>query len=222
MSKKLIQGITLSSLIGIFIFGIAVHKNIIKFPIQKTIEVQYAADFSDDKIFMGASHHVFVGKVIKEAGTKDAGMDPETQFEVEVIHNIKGNLQGNVIVEQAGGYINGVLYLVHGGDVVLPQESANRVPNADSLFVPGSTYLFATRYNKEEDWHTSLSHPNAKKLISANKNLTFEQLKLLAEKDVRVIQLKEAYKSETPFEIDVKSGNQLNSYSSLQAGQKTK
>lgn len=222
MSKNFTKGIAISSLIGIFIFGIAVHKNIIKFPIEKTIEVQYAADFSDDKILMGSSHHVFAGKVLKQVGTKSLDGTPETQFEVEVVYNIKGNLSGKAVVNQTGGYMNGVLYLVHGGDVVLPQESANRVPNADSLFVPGSTYLFATRYNKEEDWHTSLSHPNAKKLISANKNLTFEQLKLLAEKDVRVIQLKEAYKSEIPFEIDVKSGNQLNSYSSLQAGQKTK
>lgn len=217
MSKKLIKNVALSGVLGVLAFGALLHNNILHLPFQREVHTQYIADLSNDRILMGASHNVFVGKVIKQVGTKDTGAGPETQFEVEVVDNIKGKLQGNVVVEQFGGYKNGVLYLVHGGDTMVPETT-----QGDGLLVPGSTYLFATRYNKKENWYTISAPPFDKKLLSESKKLSNSELKVLARNDARVRQLQEAYKNEILLDLDIKSGNTLNSYTSLQTTQKTK
>jgi hypothetical protein len=222
MIKKSTKIVVFSSILVISLFSLALYKNIIHLPIVGSFEPHYITDFSDDQKLMGATHNVFVGKVIKKDNSKNLGIGPETQFSVEVISNIKGDLAGVVKVNQFGGYENGILYLREGGDTGVPENDLNKDSNTDKLIEVGKTYLFASRYNAEQNWHTLVSHPNARKLISADKNLSLDQLKLLVEKDEKVKKWQEAYKTEIPFESDVKSGNQLNSYSSLQAGQKTK
>lgn len=47
----------------------------------------------------GLSKDVFVGKVIKQDGTKSLDSTPETQFKVEVSYNVKGKFNGTVIEE---------------------------------------------------------------------------------------------------------------------------
>src|SRR5258707_718270 len=79
-----------------------------------------AIPLADDRVLMGASHNVFIGKVISQIGTRavDLGhgnMIPVSQFSVEPISNIKGNLQGTVTVEQSGGYQDGVLLVNEDG-----------------------------------------------------------------------------------------------------------
>ncbi|OGH66658.1 MAG: hypothetical protein A3B90_01160 [Candidatus Magasanikbacteria bacterium RIFCSPHIGHO2_02_FULL_41_13] len=160
---------------------------------------------------MGASHNVFIGRVVKQVGTKSLNFGPETQFSVEVISSIKGNLSGTVTVNQFAGYKNGVLYLLKG-DVSAPEKSGNSASEVDKLLEPGKTYLFASRYNSEQNWHTLVSHPNARKLISSDKKLTLTQLQGLVEKDTRVAQLREAYKNEILLDVDVASNNTRNSY----------
>lgn len=90
------------------------------------IHPSYPANYDDNAILVGASHNVFVGKVIAQVGTKDFVGNPATQFSVEIITHIKGDLKDTVVVNQEGGYRNGVLYLM--------EESGG-------LLVPGSTYL---------------------------------------------------------------------------------
>ncbi|SEN29282.1 hypothetical protein [Lihuaxuella thermophila] len=108
-------------------------------PEQKSVHVNLVTDLSDQRKLAGLSHHIFVGKVISQAGTKSLGSLPETQFKVQVLQNIKGNLSGTIVVNQQGGYAPGSqLVLVEG----------------DPLLQPGKTYLFATRYLKQENWHT--------------------------------------------------------------------
>jgi hypothetical protein len=158
------------------------------------------ADFTDDRALMGASHNVFVGKVLEQIGTKERGIGPETQFKVQVIENIKGELDGEVVVDQEGGYKNGILYIFGEGD------------GKSYLLQPGSTYLFATRYNKNENWYTLISHPAGKKVISSDGSMGQKQLKMTAQSDNRVIELKEAYKDEIPLDADVKNNNSLNNY----------
>lgn len=115
-----------------FIIGLAVlltlvflglYTNTLKLPITHKILLQHAADFSDDRILMGSSHNVFVAKVIKQTGNEPQTSAPSTQFAVEIIENIKGDLEGSVTVDQLGGYKDGVLYLVQG-DTVGPEEGA--------------------------------------------------------------------------------------------------
>lgn len=215
MTKKIFaKNIIIGSVVIIAIFGIGLYTNIIKLPITRTISFQYVTDFSDDRKLMGTSHNVFVGKVIRQVGVKERGIGPETQFEVEVIQNIKGNLQGSVVVNQQGGYRNGILYLVYEGDVVLPADNGNF--SMDTLFEPGATYLFASRYSERENWYTFVSHPNGRKLISKDKSLNKVQLETLAKNDAKVIKLQDAYKNEILLDVDIKNNNARNSYQSLQ------
>ena len=200
--------------IPIILVWLGLYTNTIKLSITRTISHQYVTDFSDDRKLMGASHNVFVGKVIRQVGSKSRTGTPETQFEVEVIHNIKGNLQGSVTVNQEGGYKNGVLYLIHEGDVVLPADKTDL--SLDPLLEPGQIYLFASRYSERDNWYTIISHPNAKANFSLDNNLTKPQLEILVENNGRVRQLREAYPNEILLDVDVKINNARNSYKSLQ------
>jgi dCTP deaminase len=122
----------------------------------------------------------------------------------------------NFVVNQEGGYQNGILYLVHGGDVVHPAGIGNNQEEDDQLLQVGSTYLFAARYYEQKDWYTITSHPNGRKLISSDSNLDKVTLENLAKNDEKVLKLQEAYKHEILLESDVKNNNTRNSYQSLQ------
>jgi hypothetical protein len=182
----------------------------------KIIKPSYAADFSNDKALVGASHNIFAGKVMKQIGTKERGIGPETQFSVEVIDNIKGDLSGIVTLNQEGGYRDGVLYIVGGdensddSDILAPSHNKETY-----LLQAGSTYLFATRYNKEENWYTLNSYPAAKKLLSSDVNMSKAALKDLAEDNWRVKALKSVYPKEILLDADVKNSNTLNSFKSI-------
>src|SRR4051812_39981775 len=195
MIKNSSKIVALGSIIAIFAFGVALHHNIIKLPIQRFSDPQDIVDFNKDNLLMGATHNVFVGKVIAQVGIKTRGAGPETQFAVSVVNNIKGSLAGTVKVDQFGGYENGVLYVMDSDSEGVPNSTETQ-GHGDQLLVPGETYLFAARYNAIENWYTIVSHPNARKVISNDKNLSISQLALLAQKDPRVLQLQQAYKNE--------------------------
>jgi hypothetical protein len=220
--------IRLIQILSIFVSGAILSVLLISFKVQNSytfvrasvgkivkIDAQYAADFSNDKVLVGASHDIFVGKVVQELGSKDLGDGPETQFSVAVIDNLKGNLQGTVTVDQQGGYKNGVLYVVGDDHVARGNEGTSY------LLQPGSTYLFATRYNLQENWYTLNSYPTASKLITSDKSLGNDQLKSLAENDPRFKELQGAYPNEVLIDADVKHNNALNNYISLQQNPQT-
>lgn len=107
---------------------------------SKTIVMNpsYIADFSDDTVLIGFSQNTFIGEVVSTKGSKKLGVIPETQFNVKVIENIKGNLSGTIVVNQEGGYLNNTLYVMEN----------------DVLLETGKIYLFATRYNESEKFYT--------------------------------------------------------------------
>ena len=174
------------------------------------IETSYIDDYTNDQVLLGASHNVFVGKILNQIGTKDIGIGPETQFSVQVISDIKGSLSGIVTVDQQGGYQNGMLYVVGEDDV--PGLSSEDGPNY--LLQPGETYLLATRYNPTENWYTLNSFPTASKLLSADDSLNTTQLQAITANDPRVAQLQAAYPHEILLVADVAHNNTLNSYAS--------
>lgn len=98
----------------------------------------YVEDFSNDKALAGFAQNVFIGEVVSEKSIKKSGDIPETQFDVKVIENIDGNLSGNVVVNQEGGYLDNKLYLMEN----------------DKMLEEGKKYLFATRYNESENFYT--------------------------------------------------------------------
>jgi hypothetical protein len=107
------------------------------------IYADYIVDISNDRELAGVSHNIFVGEVIEQTGNLLVDDMPNTQFKVNVLNNIKGNLTGPVIVNQEGGYIttNDTQYLY--------------LMENDKLLQPGNTYLFATRAS-EKGWHTAV------------------------------------------------------------------
>lgn len=133
--------------LGIFIFiGLAVLNIMLYQYLGKEEQHQHVfADMvtntSDQKKLAGISHNIFVGKVIEQKGNKKLSEVPETQYTVEVINNLKGQLNGTITVNQQGGYNDkNELVLIEG----------------DKLLEPNQTYLFSTRYLASENWHTAI------------------------------------------------------------------
>jgi len=181
-------------------------------PQSKIFEVrsshaQLAADYGNNRILMGAAHNVFVGKVIKRLGMQES----KTHYEVEVIDNIKGSLEGMVNLVQDGGLKDGILYIMNE-DLLYPGGTNDY---SDYLFQEGRTYLFATRYEPSKDYYNVAPHPNGRKTISTNSKLSKLQLKELSENDNKFKELEEAYKNEILLDADIYHNNTRNSYKSL-------
>jgi|GEM_PF-2273300 len=174
-------------------------------PVIIKIHDLYPVNLSDDRLLMGASHNVFVAKVIRKIGNKRKFTSPETQFEVGGVSSIKGNLQGTIIVDQEGGYENGALYYVEDGAPLLQ---------------PGSTYLLSARYDSQENWYELISFLSAWKLLNQDASLTATQLQTLVQNDPRVQQLEAIYPNEILLQADIAHNTTLNSYQSLTEAQK--
>ena len=77
--------------------------------------------------------------MIEQVGTKAVGPFPETQFSVEVLQTLKGDVAGQILVNQQGGYgTDGTLYLL----------------DDDPLIEPGATYLMSAGFLPSENWYT--------------------------------------------------------------------
>lgn len=100
----------------------------------KTVDVHasYVFEAQEDPRLVGFSENVFVGTVIRNTGSTANAYIPQGQFEVQVKESIKGNLSGNVIVNQWGGYdaADQTTYLVEGDPLLKPGETAVFVTGA--------------------------------------------------------------------------------------------
>ncbi len=117
----------------------------------------FAFDVNDERQLVGSASNVFLGRVDRQVGNEELQIadDPEsnigqTQFSVEVLDNIKGDLAGTVTVSQKGGYQE---YVADRG----PQKG-ERVRELvqfedDPLLEPGQEVLFVTNYDPENDWY---------------------------------------------------------------------
>ncbi len=116
------------------------------------LEVNYAFEPTDEKQLVGFATHVFVGRVIGQVGAEGAALSgggddvvPRTQFSVEVLKGIKGDLGGEVTVSQTGGYDG-------------PEGRGVRVED-DTMMKPGQQRLFVTSYDEQEGWYTIVAQP---------------------------------------------------------------
>jgi hypothetical protein len=158
------------------------------------------ADVTQDTILLGASHNVFVGKVLAQTGTTENAAGPRTQYSVEVLSNIKGNLDGIVTAEQEGGFADGVLYSIE---------------DAFPMLEPGSTYILAARYNEPANAYTIIANKNAGKLLSSDSALDKKDIKVLLDKDKKIKSLEVAYANEVLLDADIAHNNTRNSFQSL-------
>jgi hypothetical protein len=171
--------------------------------IPPPIHPSYPSDFSNNQNLIGGTSNVFIAKVLAQTGNKETEIGPRTQYTVEIVQNIKGDLSGVVTLDQLGGYKNGQLVTVE--DATLEGY----------LLQPGSTYLLATRYNEKENWHTLNPHPNASKLLSSDGTKSTLELQTLADQDEKVKSLEAAYPDEKLLDADIAHNNTRNSFQSL-------
>lgn len=128
--------------------------------------IDHVVDVTNDHALVGIADNVFIGKVIAQTGNKPntpppeagdtPGFSPQTQFSIEILENIKGNLNGTITISQYGGYERRIIIVKN---LVLGV--------GDKLLEPDKTYLFITGYNEIDGWHT-ISAPSYGNLPIAN------------------------------------------------------
>jgi hypothetical protein len=162
-------------------------------------------NFGSSEQAIGAADNLFVGTVIKQVSAIPHERKPRTQFSVNVIYNIKGNLQDETIINQIGGYLNGVLYVITEGDN--PE---------DYLLSPGSTYLFATRGN-----NTLVFWPFSATLLTSEQ-LSKEEMMKLIKSNSRISDLQMAYPEEVLMDADVIAKRTPNAFKDLPPAEQEK
>lgn len=169
----------------------------------------HPTDYSDDRKLIGAAHHIFVGKVVKQIRTEESPSGLETRFLVDVVLNLKGEFSESVEINQSGGFRDGKLTIVDDGDVV--RDGKYR----DNLLKEGSVYLFAVRSSPTGERHLLISHNNASKLISDNSVLSNEEYRAESEKDTKVQKWISLYPQEILLDVDVQRGYTPNAFNLL-------
>ena len=71
--------------------------------LRPEVMTSYAADFTDDRKLVGAAHNIFVGRVLTKIKMVRHNGRLHTRFEVAIVSNIKGDLQGSIFVDQLSG-----------------------------------------------------------------------------------------------------------------------
>ncbi len=166
-------------------------------------DVEYWADFRDDRRVLWVVDNMFVWRVIENLWiAKDTwGSDfPRTDFKVEVLYNVKWKLKWEVVVRQQWGYKRWILVLRRW----------------DTYIQEGEVYLFTASWNTK----TIMSHPNWKHLITSDKNISEKELKKLIKENIKVKDFRKAYKDEIQFLSDSKDRIYKNKYKDLSEEEK--
>ncbi|MGL4298569.1 MAG: hypothetical protein ACRCW4_05785, partial [Candidatus Neomicrothrix subdominans] len=110
-------------------------------PQVRRVEVSFVTDISDQRKLAGLADDVFIARINGEKSKKRIDKElPETQYSATIIDSLKGNLSGEVVMNQQGG---------------LDEEHHELVIfEGDELVKVGSVYLFATLRNETENWNT--------------------------------------------------------------------
>ena len=98
--------------------------------------------------------------------------------------------------------------------VVVYETTPYTTEDGGTLLQPGTTYLFAARYNSSDNWYTVIAGPYGNSLISQDTSLSDAQLIAAALGNSRVVALREAYPHEQLLDVDVYHNYTKNSYQS--------
>lgn len=147
-------------------------------PVNK-VEVQniFTIDMNNSKELIGNEENVFVAKILKNKGSNSSKKDKRvifTEFEAEVVNNIKGKAPKKITITQDAGYKN------FGKTLILPKDT--------SLLEEGKTYLLVT-----SSWDENIKYG-----LTTHKNTITEVLEKDFNKNNKVLEFKEAYINEIP------------------------
>ncbi|WP_158171170.1 hypothetical protein [Rhodococcus sp. JT-3] len=145
-------------------------------------------DIHDQRRLAGNSDVIFVGTVLEQTGTKSLGAMPETQFRVNVVEVLKGDVNGDITVNQQGGTHT------ESGDLLLMA--------GDELITAGNSYLFAVRYFPQESWYTLVPGVGDIPLAAADVQLmeNSENSRSDSPEPPEVAQMRDSIANEIPFE----------------------
>jgi hypothetical protein len=124
-------------------------------------QASYNFNVADERLLVGSADNVFVGRVVEvkdNLSTSGPSEDPplaQSQFAVEVLENIKGQLVGTVTINQGGGYVE------YHADRDYPEDGVHKgervrqliLIDKDPLLEPGQQYMFVTAYDQKAGWH---------------------------------------------------------------------
>ena len=184
-----------------------------------------AADYSKAELLVGLVDHVFIARVGKEQGTfKLVNFNwPSTLWQVSVVTNIKGNLQGQVEIIQEGGVMDGFYHRTRSSD---PLD-----PDGAGLLKAGATYILAvsslgeaTRYTNANRVLTGplflVSGNYSRILLSTDPTISDQEIARIAR--LQVARLLEGYANEKLSPRAASRPAALNSFSSLSADEKAR
>lgn len=157
-------------------------------PTTVFVDPSYETDITDQRKLAGDVDAVFVGTVMEQTGTKTRGVMPETQFRVNVVEVLKGDVNGDVTVNQQGG--------IHteSGDLLLMA--------GDELITAGNSYLFAVKHSPQESWYTLVPGVGDIPLAAADVQLmeNSENSRSDSPEPPEVAQMRDSIANEIPFE----------------------
>jgi hypothetical protein len=168
----------------------------------------YGRNVADDRVMVGESHYIFVGKILAKTSEDLVDGIPATQYLVKIISNVKGVLHDNVTVAQMGvRYYDGKLTSYEG----------------DTPLITGATYLFATQYGitssgERQVLYAISAPPYDRELITEDATLSDTELMARAEGNSRVKAFEMAYPNELPSKGEVEGGTNWNNYQSFLSG----
>lgn len=162
----------------------------------------YVMNVDNKEEVVGNSENVFIAKVLKKQSSISVSNNPRTQFEVEILKNIKGELHGTAMINQSVGY---------GID---PQGNKYlELEEGQEFLEEGSTYLFATLYEEELDWHNPIPVYGEIKLDSSNNINSINQLNSDIQNNL-INEYEMAFKNQKPSELllDMYEDTLINGY----------
>ena len=184
-------------LILLFIFNIITY-NILNKEIIYT-ETKYIADFSDVNKISWFSDNIFVWKIISNESLSKIWEEAfdRTEFNVEVLYNIKWDLNWNIIASQK-------IWYNEKGDIIITEWS--------TLLEEWWIYILATRWNNP---YKIMTYPWGTVLLGLINNLDNIDLKKIIIENELVNNFRNAYKNEVYFQGDINISTKINSYENL-------
>ena len=199
--KKILKRVVV--VLAVFILGVGIYTGILfaldRDPIISDVRAFWVIDVHDLNAVTGLSDHVFVGRVVSNIGVTfptDSHM-PFTNYEIEVIEVIKGDLMPGIIIpaQKAGGpaRFNLFAFLLTGG------RAYHFIHENDFLPQAGNAYVFRAS-NMDNGIIDIARGPNAQHLLVQESEAMSDDIVLHVAYSDHYAAAVYAYENQVPFE----------------------